>query len=356
MIKKIALAVMLMAVMPATAQNSRYTIIENDPDKARTTTLDLKIFDLGWYQGMGMRLGGRVHTMLTEKMEPFLELKKAFVNDPAISDGSLPESVICRGGIKGAVFAEAGCNYYFFSRKVKAKTRMNLNAIEQGKTIVQYYSKVPTVVKHLLGARGGITYTRKGVDFYDPSHPYYNYKSADGMYIVPIDDWDPKVAHYQPAGFAADPYSNFRTFAVFAGISYKKIKHTVIDVEEHGHRQRASNLDVYADVIVAPYMSISNVLDTNKREWIIAPKSGTMQHFGYRVGFCRHSGRTVGCTYTIEAGKKPAPIIGQGFFYAGGFINLSWGICISSAWNLLGHSTTKPVLPADIPDTSSPKI
>ncbi len=354
--RKIAVFALLIAAVSAKAQNSRYKIVENDPDKARTTTLDLQIFDLGWYQGIGMSLGGRAHTFLTPKVEPFLAYKKAYVNDPAISDGAYDGTIVSKGGIKSGIAAEAGCSYYFFSRKVASTTKMNLNAVASRDLILQYYSEVPTIVKHMVGARGGITYNRRTMDLYDQTHPYYFYKSSDGKYTVPIDDFDPKVSHLQPAGFAANPYTNMHVVAIFAGICYKNIKHTKIDVEDVGRRQKAKNLDLYADVMFAPIMGIANVIDTQKREWLIVPHTNTMHRFGYRVGLSKHSGKTVGTTYTLEAGKKPAAAIGQGFFNTGGFINITYGMCISTAWKLLKQPKTPPPLPVDIKDNSAPKI
>lgn len=310
------------------------TIIVDNPDKARTTTLDLQTCNLSWYQGIHANLGVRAHAMLTDKIEPFIEYKKSYGNDPPISDADYPEAVVCAGGLKGNVFIEAGCNYYFLMKKVRSNAMVRLEGLVS----------VPCILKRLAGVRGGFAYYRKDMDFYDPVHPYYHYKSKDGGIVTPIDDWfHPNInPHPQPAGRSQSPYSTIKVPVLFAGISYKRIKHLMVEAEEEGRHVKMTSFDFYADVLFAPSIQIMNVFDTNKKEWLIVPGPQSLVNWGYRVGVSRHSGKVVGVTYTIEAGVKPAAITGTGFFHTGGFINLCWGICISSAKNLLGHPPESP--------------
>ncbi len=358
MIKKLSLAALLAAsTLTANAQKVNYSVVETDPDRAKTTTLDLQFLNLGTYQGFGMGYGIKAETMLTDKIGAFLEYKNTYFETPNSSSASSElGAIVPSAGLKHNMNIEAGGTYFFLKRKVASNVKVQLSSMSFGNVTVIHYTSVPSLVQHMLGARGGLTYFQKALDFESASHKYFNYKSKDGKTNVPIDE-EFAGLHVQPDGNSWEPFTNSKVFAIFAGLDYRNIRNTIIQAEDYGRCANATSFDIYFDLMVAPSISFANVIDTARHEWQIVPTSKGTSNFGYRFGVTRHPGRTVGFSSTLEFGKKPSAVMGAGFFNTGGYINYTISLCISSALNLLGH---KPAGAAhkmvDKKETTSEKI
>ncbi len=356
--RKFSLAALLAAsTLTANAQKVNYSVVETDPDKAKATTLDLQILNLGSYHGISLGYGVKLETMLTDKIAPFVEYKNTYFETPNSGSSATDEGAILPvAGLKHNMNIEAGGTYFFLSRKVASDVKVQLSSMSFGNVTVIHYTMVPSVIKHMLGVRGGVTFFQKSLDFDDDSHPYFNYKSKDGRTVVPIDN-EFAGLHVQPAGRAWEPFSNSKVFAIFAGLDYRNIRNTIIQAEDYGRCANSASIDVYFDLMIAPSVSVANVIDTARQQWQIVPTSKGTSNFGYRFGITRHPGRALWWASTLEFGKKPSAIMGSGFFKTGGYFSYTFSVSISSGLHFLARKTEgAPHKMVDKKESSTEKI
>ena len=118
-------------------------------------------------------------------------------------------------------------------------------------------------------------------------------------------------------------------FSIYGGLHYRKITNVEISTGE-GIKANRNTVDLYADIMLAPVVPISNVIDNEGKEWKIVPQSGAIRHLGWKAGATHHNCGRVSLEYNFEFGQKPGPIMGKDFMNSGAYISMGMGLSIGS--------------------------
>ncbi len=322
------LAGMLTASMALQAQNVSYRKTENDPDDYKRTMLYLDLFTADTYLEPCLGSAVKLETMVGSRIMPYVQAKFAWADAAThhVVTG-FPEN---KGGQKKQLVIDMGSAFYLVNKnKTKRNVKIVLSSSHYGNYTHTRYIRIPATVKRLFGVEGGIYINRRGLEFDMKSHPFYKYQSKDGHVTVPIDEVGTSTGNIQPSGESYKPLSMTHVVSIYGGLHYRSITNVEISSGE-GIKANRNTLDLYADVMLAPVVPISNVIDNTGTEWKLIPQSGAIRHLGWKAGFTHHNCKRVSFEYNFEFGQKPGPVMGKDFMDNGTYISLGMGLSIGS--------------------------
>ena len=311
------MASLLTTSMALQAQNVSYRKTENDPDDYKRTMLYLDLFTADTYLNACLGSAVKMETMVGSRIMPFVQVKFAWA-DASTSHvvTGFPEN---KGGQKKQLVLDMGSAFYLVNKNATKNVKVVLSSSSFGGYTHTRYIRIPATVKKLFGVEGGVYVNRRALEFDSKSHQYFKYQSKDGNVTVPIDEVGSSTGNVQPSGEAYKPLSMTHVFSIYGGLHYRKITNVEISSGE-GIKANRNTLDLYADVMLAPAVPISNVIDN----------SGAIRHLGWKAGFTHHNCKKVSFEYNFEFGQKPGPIMGKDFMDNGTFISLGMGLTIGS--------------------------
>lgn len=311
-----------------------YTILNSEPEYKKTAVIfDPIVFNTAGLGG-GAATAIRLESQFRDNIMPWAKVSYSWI-DFAASDWKIemPKAV---EGIKNQLTTEAGIAYFFVNKICDVNVKVDVDA--QGSMMhgtTYYYTKVPSKVRRMVGARAGNYTFRKALAINDDSRTNYSYKSTDGSYQVAINlPYDkyinpaPPISVKQPSGKRESPVTMTYTNSVFTGVHFRKVKNTRIAL--NGNRIRTSErvTDIYADIFLPYSSSISNIVDSKGTEWQLAPKVGTKNSAGWRIGGAMRYPKGHFWQNNLEIGKRPGPKLHSGFKGNGMYIALGVGFSI----------------------------
>ncbi len=315
-----------------------YSIIETEANKYKHTVLYLDLIGFDTYFDASVSTNVRLETMIGERFMPAAEVRYSWSDVATSHPGTYPTSI---GGLQKQMILDIGGVYFFRSKVKKVPVKVVLHSHSSGNYTYTKYVLVPSEVKRMVGLRGGLFSDRKALTFKEESHPYFNYKSTDGLMELPINNVGNHTG-VQPAGNAYMPLAMSTTPSLYAGIHLRNIKNTIIRTSGYGKRGNTKISDLYFDLMLAPTVIIKNVMDEDGVEWQIVPKSDGIRSLGYRIGYSLHSSRYCGFIWSTEFGKRPGAILGPSFLNNGTSLTFNLGISIGSGKYLaLHHKSSK---------------
>lgn len=333
--KKLALAAALLAATTATqAQMVSYKKVTDDPDAYKRSVLYLDLFTADTYLQPALGSAIKAETVIADRLMPWANVRFAWSD--AASHHVVTGYPTVDGGQKKEMITDLGLAFFPISRNAQNKrVKIVLSSFHTSSYTHTRYIRVPATVKRMFGPEGGINITRKALRFEDASHPFYHYQSTDGKTDLPIEDVGGTGT--QPAGLAYAPQSMGRTMSVYGGIHYRKVTNVSISSDSYGYKSTHAVGDWYADVMVAPVISIANVVDVSGQEWKLVAQDGGKRHLGWRLGYSHHTSiNTVGFAYDFEVGQRPGPVMGDSFLDNGSYIQFGMGLSIGSGMRIGG--------------------
>jgi len=345
--KYILCAGILLASLLSKAQTISYNLIESDPDKYKRTALHLGLLNFDTYNGMSVGSIFKLETVIADRIMPWAEVRPSWLDDAThhVVSG-YPTAV---GGLKKQLVTDFGSAFFLVSKNKRKKVKVILSSSSSRSgrmtRTTTHYVMIPSEVKRMFGVRGGIYSNRRVLEMDESAHPFYHYKSLDGQTDVAINNVGqggsagPTGEYYKPL-----PMAHIMDF--YGGLHYRKVTNTIIRT---GGRQRCNTrvLDLFADVMTAPVVSISNVVDNSGQEWKIAPQSGAIKRIGWRAGFISHSSRGVGFEYSVDFGQKPGPVLGKTSLSNGTYLSVCMGMNIGSGKSFNVKHKKKKEAPKD---------
>ncbi len=321
---------MLLTGIIAKAQSVSYSLVESDPDLYKRTALHLGLLNFDTYNGMSVGGIFKLETVIADRIMPWVEVRPSWL-DAATHHvvSGYPTAV---GGIKKQLVTDFGGAFFFVNknRKKNVKVVLSSSTSSSGRwtRTSTHYVMIPSEVKRMFGVRGGIYNNRRVLEMDESAHPFYHYKSLNGQIEVPIENVG-QGGSVGPTGEYYKPLPMAHIMDFYGGLHFRKVTNTIIRT---GGRKRSNTriLDLFADIMTAPVVSISNVVDNSGQEWKIVPQSGAIKRIGWRAGFISHSSRAVGFEFSVDFGQKPGPMLGRSFLNNGTYISLCMGLKIAS--------------------------
>ncbi len=343
--KKLVLAVLLACCTAANAQMVSYEKKYDNPNDYRRTKLFVDLFNADWFLDASLGSSLRLETVIADRIMPWAQVKFAVAD--AASKHAVSGYPTNDGGQKKQLITDAGAALFLVNKNANKKVKIVLSSFSSGRTTTTRYIKIPATVKKLFGVEGGLYYNRRAIGFGDNSHTMYKYQSMDGLTTLPI----PGVGGTgtQPAGEAYKPQSMANMASLYGGIHYRTVTNVSISAKGSGWKSNHTVTDFYVDAMLAPVVSIANVIDINGVEWKIKPEKGAIRNLGWRLGYVHHnSENTVGFQYSFEFGQKPGPKLGDELLSSGAYVSFGFGLTIGSNKHIgLGMTKKKAATSTD---------
>ena len=326
MIKQTILgSAILLAGITSYGQSVSYRLLQSDPDNYKRSVAYLDLFTADTYLNPNLGSALKLETVIGNRLMPWVQMKYSWAdaNTHHVVTG-FPTNA---GGLKKQMILDVGGAFFLVDKNKKKRVRVVLSSTSFGGYTRTHYLMVPSEIKRQFGVEGGLYYNRRALEFDENSHKLYHYQSLDGKYDEAIGDVGAQSAT-QPAGESYKPLSMTHIVSLYGGLHYRKVTNTEISTSGYGIRSNSSVVDMFADIMLAPYVPIANVIDNSGKEYKLVPQSGAISHLGWKAGATVHSAKTVSFEYTFEFGRKPGPKMGTGFLDNGSYIAMGMGISI----------------------------
>ena len=323
--KIVLLSALIAASAGAHSQSVSYKTTTDDPDDYKRTNLYLDLFTVDTYLNPNLGSAIKLETMLGGRIMPWVQWKFSWAD--ANTSHVVSGYPTTAGGLKKQRIIDIGSAFFLSSHNKTKRVKITLSSHSSGNYTHTKYVMIPAQVKRMFGVEGGIYINRRALEFDDESHGKFRYQSADGAIDAPIGSVGGSGTN-QPAGEYYKPLSMAHIFSLYGGIHYRTIHNVTIATGDYGHRSNRSITDVYADVMVAPVVSIAHVVDVAGKEWILAPQSGAIKRIGWKAGFVHHNSQKTSFSYNFEFGQKPGPVMGDDLFTNGTYVAMGMGLNI----------------------------
>lgn len=338
-IKVLTLSTAIAASIGASAQRVSYKVATDAPDAYKRTMLYLDLFTVDTYLEPALGSAAKLETVIGDRIMPWAQVKFAWTD--AASTHAVTGYPMVDGGQKKQLSTDVGAALFLINKEANRKIKVVLSSHSFGGYRHTKYLMVPGTVKKMFGVEGGLNFMRKALRFEDQSHQFFRYQSMDGSQNLPIEGVGSSGTP-QPAGLAYAPQSMTNVMSIAAGIHYRRVTNLTIQTDEYGTRSNRSTGDLYANVLVAPVVSIANVIDPAGVEWKLVAQDGGKKNLGWRLGYTHHNSVKVGFSYNFEVGQRPGPVMGDDFLNNGTYISLGMGLSIGSNKYLkLGNNKDK---------------
>ncbi len=328
-----------------------YTPIETNPDLYARSLLNLSLIDMEMGKNINFGYSLKFETMIGDKIAPYIKMMGTYYTlHGSFSDEAEYKPV--EDKLKPYQF-ELGGTYYFFDKNYAADVPVVLRQTSHGRYTVTHYTTIPSEVKHMIGVSAGFFQKRNIAELKTNSASLYNFKSFDGTYNQPLSNFmvNERVTYLQSSGAS-----------IFAGIKYRNIKRTIVNVEECGKRENTTGMEYYFDLILQPSSSISDVVvplsdssNGNPGGYHLIAKSSALSHFGFRAGYSRQTTKNFNGYQNFEFGFMPGYTTSASVFGHGLYCKLGYGFSIGSRKHFkLGAEAAEPVKSKKIETTSTP--
>jgi len=309
------------------AQTVSYKVSTNDANDYKRTMLYIDVFTADYYLTPTIGSALKLETMVGGRIMPWAKINFAWFD--AATSHAVSGYPTNAGGQKKQLITDLGAAFYLTNKVKTKKVKVVLSSHKSGNTTYSKYLRIPGEVKTMFGVEGGVNIARKALEFEDDSHEFYSYKSVSDGSEQPIGSVGGGSAS-SPAGEFYKPLSMTTVFSIYGGIHLRKITNLTILAGSYGARSNRNATDLYADIMYAPAVSISNVVDIAGKEWQLAPQAGGIRHLGWRAGFIHHNSQKVSFSYNFEFGQKPGPVMGKDLLNNGTYISLGMGLTVGS--------------------------
>lgn len=306
------------------AQKVSYTVVKDEPSKYKPTMAYIEAFNADTHIGATIGYGLKLETLLLGRILPSVLYRGSYLDANASHVVSGYPTV--SGGQKKGMTIEAGSALFLTSKERKRNLRVVLSSRKSGNVTTTHYIMAPGTVKKMMGVHAGFNVNRRSLEFDDDSHTMYDYKAPNGT-LVPIPSVGNGGANV-PAGEYYQPLSTTNIVSLYAGGRIRRVTNLVLDVDGRKKRNDKVN-DWYADVMLAPVVPISDVVDINGVKWGIEAKSGSIRNLGWRVGLMSRGSGVASFAYNFEFGQKPGPKMGKGFMDNGTYISIGCGMSLA---------------------------
>ncbi|MCW3124220.1 MAG: hypothetical protein JWQ38_3712 [Flavipsychrobacter sp.] len=328
MIRKMMLnAAILSCSLASTAQMTSYTLLSSDPDDYKRSVVYVDLFTADTYLNPNLGSAVKAETVIGNRIMPWLQMKYSWAdaNTHHVVSG-FPTNA---SGLKKQFILDAGGALFLVSKNKDKRVKVVLSSHSFGGYTHTKYLMVPSTIKRMFGVEGGVYYNRRALEFEDKSHALYSYKSTTGSYAGPIEDvGSTSSAAGAPTGESYKPLSMTNIMSIYGGIHYRKITNTSIRASGYGKRTNATIMDWYADIMLAPYVPIADVVDNTGQTFELVAAKGAINHLGWKAGATYHTAKTFSFEYNFEFGKKPGPSLGKGFMTNGAYISMGLGFSL----------------------------
>lgn len=283
-----------------------YSIVNAYPFYKRSSLIvDPFVIGVGTKTGLASAL--RLESVVTENVMLWGKVTNTWIGEAGIGTG-YENAPVAVGGMKNQMLTEAGGAFFVINDAFDANVRVITRTRQSGNVQINYYIKVPSKVRRMLGVRAGHITHRRQIVVNDDSRDDYFYASADGAYKLPVLEKNPAYVYIRkPAGdyFTAVGVSN--TNSAFAGIHFRKVKNTTIMLSDSTTRNTDKLIDVYADVLIPYYDKIRNLVDIKGVEWQLVAHQGVVRKMGWRAGCAIRLPVRNYWQANVEIGKWPGP-------------------------------------------------
>jgi hypothetical protein len=315
-----------------------YKVISDAPNDYKKTAVYVDVFTADTYLNPNLGSALKVETALGRNIMPWLQVKYSWAD--ASTKHVVTDFPKAPGGLKKQLVIDAGSVYFLANRNKKKRIKVVLSATSFGGYSYTRYMMVPGTVKRMFGVEGGLYYNRRCLQFGDQGPKSYHYQNATG-YDQPIGLPGTVPVAQQPSGSAQEPLAMTHIFSIYGGLHYRKVRNLEINADGYGHKSNATVIDMYADIMLAPYITISDVVDVAGKEWKIVSQSGAIRHLGWKAGMTYHGAKKASLEYNFEFGRKPAPILASDFFGGGSYIAMGMGFSLGFDKQLAMKEHTK---------------
>lgn len=243
------------------AQGVSYDILTDDAAEIKhVVNFNLLDFDLGLYNlsGSSLNLALWGHNQLFPKF--FLEYK---VRVGYISWATAINKVK-NIGLKPLQNYEVGANYDFFiGKKSKShKYKMVLESRRFGSYTETKYFYAPGISRMKIGVRAGA------------KADLNQYRKNAGA-----------LKNFSPAsGAIQDTYFNHFGFGFYAGISFKKLRNLIVDVDGYGLRSNSLRQNWIIDMLITPVNTFKNKVGGDQTVQVKGYQTKNLP-IGFRIGY-----------------------------------------------------------------------
>jgi hypothetical protein len=330
--KRLLLSLFTVSVLTvAWGQNKmvNYTIIEDNPDAYKKTTLFIEPFFAEAYKGFAMGYGLKFETQVADFV-PWVYYKKAYLDVNTVS--SVVDILPAEKLYKFSIF-EFGATWFFSDKNKATDIGIDLKSNRISSSTVAYTAINAKGTKKIMhGLDFGLFMGKNTIDIEADidknQNELYQYQRVSDGFTVPIYFSEPQGT-VQPKGESWLVYTSYATKTFFFGYHLRSVINYKIMADGYGSRAKRSIFNWYTQFFFTPNTEFNNVFDTKAVEWAIIPIEGvkTNSNFGFKTGF---SLKVVNAMqFYAELGYKPGPKHTPSAL-SGAFINVGYGVFFGS--------------------------
>lgn len=292
-------------IMEAGAQKVNYTVVSDNPDRLKYTSLSLEPFYADIHMS-NMTLGWNVRAdaIILKRIELRADYRRAYMDmNVSAAESQSQYHAYAKNGVKFAQTTELGASLIFRDKTKRKSLRVVLSQYRFGNYQITNFINVPGNVRRMTALRGGAYLLSTSIEFTDDHQEFVKLPNVDRN--------KPEMA----LKVANKAIPMMRTGVLYAGLSFKSITSLTIDADGYGNRHNRGYTDFFVDFLFAPIVNFSDVKDTKNEVFEIDPASAAIKRMGWRAGAVFRSPETVALTYKFEFGSRP------GFQYSTEFVD-----------------------------------
>lgn len=324
------------------AQKVNYTVVENNPDNYKKTSLFIEPIFSEFYKGLAMGYGLKFETQVANFV-PWVHYKKAYLDINTISSqvDILPDDKL----FKHSVF-EVGTTWFFYDKNKSTDIGMNLSSNQVGNLV---YSKSITIKGYEktmhgldIGFFSGKNSVAFDVDIDDNVNPDWQYERVSDGLVVPMYFSVPSGVT-QPEGSQWMPYTSYKTNTFFFGYRLRTVNHMKILVDNFGKKSKKIVFDWYTHFLYAPDSKYVPVVDMDGVAWNIIPVEGrdVISNMGFRTGFSLKAANFL--QFYCETGYKPG-LKRTASKFNGAFMGFGFGFFIGTKHGFITNKYSKELI------------
>ena len=299
------------------AQSESYKTLEDDPSNIKNLTIHLDPFYAdGWLTNITLGFGVRADYHLGKRATFLFDFRTPYPGTDTEgrmhADGALPYPSPTgeTRGLARFSYTELGAEFHLMDWTKSKGLRVVLSAYSTGRSTITTSITVPGTKRKVVAVRGGFTTMRSAFDVQDTKGTVKGFHDKDTITFGSFLDTKGGSPVY-------GGYSNMTMVILHAGISIKSITNLLVSTSNYGNKGNRLYTDLYFDLLLAPVISLSDVLTANGTTYELRASSFTRT--GYRFGYTWKNSMKSFLSYKAEIGTRP------GFPANNSFINLIMG-------------------------------
>jgi hypothetical protein len=304
----------------ANAQSESYKTLEDDPSDIKNLTLHLDPFYAdAWLTNTTLGFGVRADYHLGKRATFLFDFRTPYPGTDFQGrmhyDQELPYPSLTgdKRGLARFSYTELGAEFHLMDWTKSKGLRVVLSSYSTGRTTTTTSMTVPGTKRKVLAVRGGFTTMRSAFDIQDTKGSVKAYHDKDTITFgaFGVD---------KGGGPIYGGYANITMVVLHAGISIKSITNLVISTTNYGNKGNRAYSDFYFDLLLAPVISLSDVVTANGTTYEL--RSNSLTRTGFRFGYTWKNSVKSYLSYKAEIGSRP------GFPASNFFLNgiIGWSI------------------------------